>query len=83
MDMKKLKYMKKLAMKYAKYTIKSERFFEIHCEALEKEQDKKATKYQRKADKFKTKAYYLKEVYDLEVKILGAINNVDLQWEAL
>lgn len=83
MDLKKLKYMKKMTMKYAKYTSKSERFFEIHCEAIEKEQDKKAAKYMRKSDKFKRKAYYLKEVYDLEVAILGAIHNFDSTWETL
>lgn len=83
MDIKKLKYMKKLAMKYAKYTSKAERFFNLHCEALENEKDKKAAKYQSKADKFRTKAYYIKQVYDLEVTIQGSIHNFDTTWETL
>ena len=83
MDIKKLKYMRKLAMKYARYTIKAEKFAHASYEAFEKNQTKKNERYARKADVFKTKAYYTKEVYDLEVKIQGAINEVNLDWEVL
>lgn len=83
MDIKKLKYMKKLAMKYAKYNLKAEKFYDVYNEAFENDQTKKYEKYKRKADKFRNKAYYIKEVYDLEVAILGAINNVNLEWETL
>lgn len=83
MDIKKLKYMKKLAMKYAKYNSKAEKFNDASFRASEKNNAKKEAKYKRKAEKFRTKAYYIKEVYDLEVVIQGSIHNFDATWETL
>lgn len=83
MDIKKLKYMKKLAMKYAKYTSKAEKFVNAEFAAIDKDQDKKSARYELKAHKYRNKAYYIKQVYDLEVRILGAIHNVDTKWDEL
>ena len=83
MDIKKLKYMKKLAMKYAKYLYKAEKFKDASFKASEKNNAKKEAKYERKAHKFRSKAYYIKEVYDLEVAIQGSIHNFDTTWETL
>ena len=83
MDIKKLKYMTKLAMKHAKYLSKSEKFFDAKWEAIENNKDKKAARYGRKAYKYKNKAYYIKQVYDLEIKIQGSINNINTEWEEL
>lgn len=83
MDIKKLKYMKKLAMKYTKYLSKAEKFFDAKWKAIENNEDKKAAKYDRKANKYKNKAYYIKQVYDLEVRIQGGINNINTEWDEL
>ena len=83
MDIKKLKYMKKLAMKYAKYNSKAEKFFDAKWEALENNKDKRAAKYDKIVNKYKNKAYYIKQVYDLEVKIQGSIHNINTEWDEL
>ena len=83
MDIKKLKYMKKLAMKYTKYLSKAEKFFDAKWEAIENDEDKKAAKYGRKAEKYRSKAHYIKQVYDLEVKIQGSIYNINTEWDEL
>lgn len=83
MDIKKLKYMKKMAMKYAKYISKAEKFVDAEFAAIDNDQDKKSARYRSKANKYRNKAYYIKQVYDLEVKILGSINNINTEWDEL
>lgn len=83
MDVKKLKYMMKMAKEYTKCLSKSEKFFDAKWKAIENNEDKKAAKYDRKANKYKNKAYYIKRVYDLEVRIQGGINNINIEWDEL
>ena len=83
MDIKKLKYMTKLAMKYAKYNSKADKFYDIAWEAVQKDDDKKNTKYTKKAEKFKSKAYYIREVYNLEVANQGILNKKITEWDEL
>ena len=87
MDLEKLKYMRKLAMKYAEYTLKAAKFEEKHYEKQlkldKKEPWREEKKYAMRAEKYRTKALYIKGVYDLEVKIQGAIHNSDTTWDVL